>query len=822
MIPQFSQLYIYSPDKSRSTSKIFITSPSLDKELALGRLFGIIEIESPDRALWDTVESLVSEIENDYYGSDNVQLETDRPSHAISVEKTFEHSIQSFNDRLIELIKGGKLAAYVEKLNIIIGVLKDRQLHFAHVGSPKALLAHPMKSNEYRLIDIVDQSGGGQTKVNPYKVIANIVSGELSVGDTVVLCTASLLDYLSLDKIKQTVTTLEPPAATQHLRDLLLEASINTVFAAVVVKLTPTDAEATIKKDIRLPQRSLENLLATEKTTENYLTPPLKFNLKKYSALAAGLLKRLAVYLYQTANQKISQAYQQYQKNKLRKDSELYAEPIKPSPAIVAETTIMEIDDDLDKTDLIVEELTTTIDVQSDLTEPVLSTTNQIAASSKSSYLTMSKNFFFRLGQKIKKTFLVIVDNLQQLFSALISGRQERTRQLKILVNRWLNKLAGYLRNFYALSRPQKIAIVGLAILLALFLQSLIATGLAKQSGLSDSQYQAILTEIADKKTAAESALIYKDETTARSLVAQANDLIAQLPTATRSQRSAIKDLQAQLQIVSSKLQHLTVIDNPEVLIDVSQTIGPADGLIWAKNQLYIYSRQSKRLARFNPTSQEIVDLQINSNMGDIVASALRGDNALLFYHNQNGLSQFDLTAQAVGQGLANLEINLDGQANKIVDLAVYSNRLYVVSPANNQIYRYTPTLTGFGQVQNWIKSDRDLGKVVAMAIDGGIYLLTADGQVQKFVGGQKQNYQLSGLEPALTDPTDIWTDENSDLLYILEPSSQRLIAINKDTGLLQAQYRSDKFSGLTAMAVDQKNNRAFILSDSKLYQISL
>ncbi|MFA6533681.1 MAG: hypothetical protein WCT37_00745 [Patescibacteria group bacterium] len=784
MIPQFSQLFIYSPDKNNSTCKIFIATPSLDKEQTLGRLFGIIEIESPDRALWDTVSHLAEEMEKYYYGESNIQLTLGRPNRAISVEETFEKSIQVFNDRLIELIKGGKLANLLQKINIILGVFKDETVHFAAVGNASAFLIHQLKSQEYRLVNILDTAGGREEKINPFKILSHIVNGQINKNDSLLFCTNSLLDYLSLDKIKQTLTTLEPAAATRHLKDLLLEASINTTFSSIIIKLNPGPAEVRGESEIRLPQKSLEHLVVTEKTTEEYLSPPLKFNVKKYSAWLVAKTKTTAQTAYR--------GYQAYQQKKRadQKRSELSRLADQASGLVARKPQI----------------------------QPAKEPARIKTPANKIQPLAAAK----LEGQKILLRGIAGVRSVKAAglgFQRGLINQKRRWRENgKIIYSRSLTLLARGINRVKAWPRQSQILVVACLILFIILAESLVWLGQNRLSGEEQKTYNRLTAEIQQKYSEAESALIYNDTARAGQLLAAAKVLDSQFTPAAKRQKNTAT-LEAQLLALDNKLQRRVTV-TPQLLADLPQAIGQpftANSLNLIDQKLYTINDLTGAFYRLDLADKKVTPLNLISTNPQIKFSFIN-QKTITYYHGGNGLVRLDPAANS----LTEAPINLAGQENKINDLAIYNNRLYILNSAASQIYRYQPAGSGFGAASPWVRDDSDLKTATAIAADGDVYLLTNTAEIKKMSSGKNRDWQYDTVEPSLATATKIWTNAATDYLYILDPQNRRLVVINKTNGRLAAQYSADSFGQLKDFAINEKNKAAYLLSGNLIYQIDL
>ena len=91
-----------------------------------------------------------------------------------------------------------------------------------------------------------------------------------------------------------------------------------------------------------------------------------------------------------------------------------------------------------------------------------------------------------------------------------------------------------------------------------------------------------------------------------------------------------------------------------------------------------------------------------------------------------------------------------------------------------------------------------------------------------EFLKGKKTNFALKLVDPPLTQIKKIWTDENSDYLYVLDPSAKRLIVFHKKDGLLKVQYVSPAFADLKDFSIDEKSKLAYLLDGASIVSIPL
>jgi len=110
---------------------------------------------------------------------------------------------------------------------------------------------------------------------------------------------------------------------------------------------------------------------------------------------------------------------------------------------------------------------------------------------------------------------------------------------------------------------------------------------------------------------------------------------------------------------------------------------------------------------------------------------------------------------------------------------------------------------------------------VVAMSIDGSIWLLFSDGTISKYTKGTSDNFKISGLDAPLSKPSKIVTNADMTNVYVLDTGNKRIVTIDKK-GTYLSQVVSDTLSSATELIVDEKNKKARFLSSGKIYEVGL
>ena len=256
----------------------------------------------------------------------------------------------------------------------------------------------------------------------------------------------------------------------------------------------------------------------------------------------------------------------------------------------------------------------------------------------------------------------------------------------------------------------------------------------------------------------------------------------------------------------------------PKVLADLSQKRSnvSALGLIALKGTMYAFEYN----ALYPIILDKIQDpLTIDENETVVAGATFDDNNSLLFYTKSGKVIEYKDNRMSFVQAA-------EGAYHKGVSVQAYNNKFYILDPDANQIWRYTRRRDKFDTAEQY-NIDGDLKKGVSFAIDGNVYVLNSDGSIVELFSGNKQNLTIQ-KQPmkSLNAPTKIFTQLGMTQIYILEPSTHRVMVYfkNANTGSLtyQAQYVFDDLNDLRDLYVDNDAHRLYLMDASKVYTVDL
>lgn len=152
--------------------------------------------------------------------------------------------------------------------------------------------------------------------------------------------------------------------------------------------------------------------------------------------------------------------------------------------------------------------------------------------------------------------------------------------------------------------------------------------------------------------------------------------------------------------------------------------------------------------------------------------------------------------------------------------IGLFGSNVYVLDRADG-ILKFVATSDSFSKTNYFGDQSPSFSDSIAMAIDGSIFILFKDGNIDKYTKAKKDTFSVSGLDKPISGATKIATDENTDNLYILDNNNSRIVTLTKD-GKFKEAYSAQVIKNAKDFEVKEKDKKIFVLSGGKVYQIDI
>lgn len=158
------------------------------------------------------------------------------------------------------------------------------------------------------------------------------------------------------------------------------------------------------------------------------------------------------------------------------------------------------------------------------------------------------------------------------------------------------------------------------------------------------------------------------------------------------------------------------------------------------------------------------------------------------------------------------------------VDVAAFGRYIYILSPEENQIYKYARLRSDYSNGSEY-NSDADLSGALSLAIDGNIYVLKEGGRIVKIFKSKQQPFKIENLAVDISASTQIYTSAELDNLYILDPVNKRVVILEKSSSGVSRYYGQVVFEDLENIKriyVEKSEDKLHVLTDKEIYRIDI
>ena len=753
------QLVIENQKKPKGFVRTFATKPARELDNKFGKIFGLIEIRSTDPQIPRLIDLIIEEIKNNYYIQKSAK--TEEPPFLVS--ENFEQALKKTNLSIAAFLESEQVILDIEKINILIGVINNQELHFTIIGDLNIVLFHHLPTDSYRIINVLESFSSPLTNPDPLRIFSQIFSCRIKDKDILFLSTSNILDYFSLEKIKTTLISNPLSEGAIELKNLLEATNIKDNFGVIAMELERilvTEVQQVVIEKFNYVEAasrdSINELIKTEKETEKLLTPSLMPEIKKYLVSALASIKNIGSNAFGQTKRITTDLYQQ---QKAR---------VKPKLKIKIAPKINPLIPKLPKLDII----------------PKL------------------KNF-------IKHFYLVPLAITRKITSSIIK------QPVWPKFSKINNKLFGNLiAKFRQLPKSSKILLVISIIFAVLFVQSAILLVIKGAHEKQIEKFDQIILDAENKKNEAEASLIYRDENQARQLLIDSKNLLANLNPSLKSQKQKVEILISAIEDQLQKLRYMVEISEPIQLINfqnLDKNTKVANFILLSGKSVYTPNLDNQIIYKGNLQTKALAALYSpNVKIENLVGGGLI-ENEFILFNSTNESFKLKLADDS----LEKLNLDINPQAN-ISDSTIFNNQIYLLDSKNNQIYRYTKLKNSYSAATNWLKENINLSNTKSLAVDGSVYILKLDGSLIKLENGKQVEFKVNVIDPIMVAPTKIKTDPTSKYLYILDPLTKRLIVLDKE-GKLINQYHSESFNDLKDFIVVEKEKRIYLLNGNMI-----
>ena len=231
------------------------------------------------------------------------------------------------------------------------------------------------------------------------------------------------------------------------------------------------------------------------------------------------------------------------------------------------------------------------------------------------------------------------------------------------------------------------------------------------------------------------------------------------------------------------------------------------DQLTLLEGRIYVSDSNSDRLVSVDPLKKSGTIVAGKDVFGEIkLISSYPGK---LEVFSDKGIVECQMTNVKCSNA-----VKYDSGWGEVKDMAMFAGNVYLLADKN--IWRHQTTDSGFGAKQSWTT----LTAGESMTIDGNVWV-SRGSEILKFVRGNKENFEVVGLDKPLGSSLKIYTNDEAEKMYVLDMSNSRMVTLKK-TGEYLSQYLNSSLGQVSDFVVDEKQGKAYFVLGSKISQIDL
>lgn len=201
-------------------------------------------------------------------------------------------------------------------------------------------------------------------------------------------------------------------------------------------------------------------------------------------------------------------------------------------------------------------------------------------------------------------------------------------------------------------------------------------------------------------------------------------------------------------------------------------------------------------------------------------------DGAVLIYGDQGILFIYQ---PALGPGQISVQyIKGDLAPGSVTAMETYVQRFYLVNRQINQLLMYEPINGIYDRPRDYFAPNAipDLYQIQDIAIDGRVYLLMSNSDLQTYFYGTRDNsFSVRDIPEGTFEPRVMAVDPDTEsgYVYLADPVRERILVLDKQ-GVFVHQYRFPRgdIKRIEALTVSSDPRILYLIADNYLYSAPL
>jgi len=307
------------------------------------------------------------------------------------------------------------------------------------------------------------------------------------------------------------------------------------------------------------------------------------------------------------------------------------------------------------------------------------------------------------------------------------------------------------------------------------------------------------------------------DKQRAANLILSAESKVLEVAKA-RSFKDEAAKVTSEIEEVKSMIDGLVVLEEVTLVADVSVKRFDVSikGLLKLGNAYYVHD--GKRLFEF--INDFVKDPATILEQGEVITSSSFTDSdSLIFYSSDNKLKEYS-------KGVNKYMDTEDGNYKPANKIMAYGSRIYLLDSTAGNIWKYQRKRDSYGKAESALNNvdNEKIKKVVSMTVDGSVYLMYPNGDIEKYYAGSKVEDFSVEVKPLLApkNPAEIYTEVDFPYLLLADYENKKIYQYYKDPRSenlkYQRQYLFETLDELTGFTIDFASKRLYVTDKNKVY----
>lgn len=308
-------------------------------------------------------------------------------------------------------------------------------------------------------------------------------------------------------------------------------------------------------------------------------------------------------------------------------------------------------------------------------------------------------------------------------------------------------------------------------------------------------------TELFNK---AEGAFIYDARLEAKNYLDQSKILVEEV-LKTKYYKSEASELISKISANLKKANGIVEI-NPNLVSELDNN--SINEFVFLDKKIYFVD--SEKLISINIENKEKNEYELPENNYNGIAAFPR-KNSIAIFTDTDKLVEFNIKTEK------NLEISVKENLKQGASFENYHSYLYILSPQENQIFRYARLALDYSKPTNVITDkNANIKNAISLTVPGYFLLLTKEGKILKVTKGNTANLDILEMPLSFKNPLKIESLEGNSNIYVLD--KELGIVILNTKGQYKKVLDSEKFEDIKDFAIDEESATIYILSGNKIF----